>query len=311
MTSFVQKALTALAFSLPLAASVATAQNATSDSWSPYIEASELSALMEATPNLQVIDIRSEKHIADGVLPGAIWIPFDTWRGTEDRPSQPPTEEEFEALLGAHGVRIEDPIIVHHRAGKTIQTGRAAIVYWLLKSAGADEVAILDGGYKGWTEADLPTQDAPSVANSHVVDITFETEWWADAFDIFAVTSGQVNGAILDARLDSQVRKSVETGKPMMSMPMAQYVPASLFTNPMSSRRLTAEAQQSFVADLADRGIGEETEFLISVCQTGELSALSWFYASEIVGMENVRYYPDALRGWKADGGVMFGMRTD
>lgn len=140
--------------------------------------------------------------------------------------------------------------------------------------------------------------------------MTFNTEWWADAMDIFAVTSGQVNGAILDARLDAQVRKSVETGKPMMSMPMARFVPASLFTSPMSSRRISEAGQQDFLAGLAERGIDENSEFLISVCQTGELSALSWFYASEIIGLQNVRYYPDALRGWKADGGLMFGLQV-
>ncbi|MEL6572949.1 MAG: rhodanese-like domain-containing protein [Pseudomonadota bacterium] len=259
---------------------------------------------------MQIVDIRQAKHIADGVIPGALWMPFAEWRGTEDRPSQPPTEEEFEALLGAHGLNIDDPIVVHHRAGKTIQTGRAAIVYWLLKSAGADQVAILDGGYAAWTDAGLPSDPTPSQQLPRVVDVTFNSEWWADAMDIFAVTSGQVNGAILDARLDAQVRKSVETGKPMMSMPMAQFVPASLFTSPMSSRRISEEGQRAFLADLAARGITEDAEFLISVCQTGELSALSWFYASEIIGIENVRYYPDALRGWAADGGLMFGLQV-
>ncbi|MCY4180705.1 MAG: hypothetical protein OXD48_10640 [Litoreibacter sp.] len=40
------------------------------------------------------------------------------------------------------------------------------------------------------------------------------------------------------------------------------------------------------------------------------MSALSWFYASEIMGLENVRYYPDALQGWKSDSGVMFELRA-
>jgi 3-mercaptopyruvate sulfurtransferase SseA len=143
-----------------------------------------------------------------------------------------------------------------------------------------------------------------------MVNLTYQTDWWADPMDIFAVTSGQVEGAILDARLDRQVSRSVETGKPMMSMPMAQYVPSSFFINDLDADNMSDDAFDQFRAKLVDRGLDIGDGILISVCQTGELSAVSWFYASEIVGIENVRYYPDALKGWESDGGVMFGLDT-
>ena len=315
MTKVITNVILAVTVALPLVALTAApsfAQNAsetTDDAdWARFINPEELIGLIDAEQDLQIIDIRSEKYVTKGVIPGAVWVPFDEWRGPTERPGQVPTEAEFEAFLGENGFDLDAPIVVHNHSGKTIQTGRSAIVYWLLKTGGADQVAILDGGFKAWAAAELPQADAPVVPEPTEVDLTFRNEWWADPMDIFAITSGQVDGAILDARLDAHVRKSAETGSPMMSMPMAQFVPASLFTGPMSSRRMSAEGRASFLEDLADRGIDDETEFLISVCQTGELSALSWFYASEIVGIENVRYYPDALKGWESDGGVMFGM---
>jgi len=313
MSSPALAALRAIFLSVPFAAllsvpALAQSSARAGDDWSRFVAPADLSALMAADQSVQVIDIRDEKYVAKGVVPGAVWVHYKEWRGPSERPGQPPTELELEELLGSNGVRLDQPIAVYNHSGKTIQTGRAAIVYWLLKSAGAENVAIVEGGFKGWQAAELPADAAPADLPVQSVDLTYSHDWWAGPIEVYGVTTGQIEGAILDARLDGQVRKSIETGKPMMSMPMAQYIPASLFTNPLSERALSEEGREAFLSALADREINLGSEILISVCATGELSALSWFYASEILEIENVQYYPDALKGWEGDGGFMFGM---
>ena len=134
--------LRAFALAIPLAAVFATPSFAQSSSrtvgdWSRYVEAPDLFQVISADASVQVLDIRKEKEVANGTIPGAVWVPFPEWRGPSERPGTPPTEEELEALIGASGLRIDQPIVVYNHTGKTIQTGRAAIVYWLLKSAGA------------------------------------------------------------------------------------------------------------------------------------------------------------------------------
>lgn len=277
--------------------------------WSPYVAPKPLAAFRHANLDIQVIDIRSEKYLKKGAIEGAVWMPHLQFHGTSARSGQPPTEAELSSMLAEAGISLDQPIVVYNHANKTFQNGRAATVYWLLKTAGADQLAILNGGFKAWQAEDLPIAEVPTIRSAIApAEITYTHEHWADPMDIFAVTTGQKDGSILDARLDSQVRKSVETGEPMMSMPLAQYIPSSFFMNYLSSSQLEAPAKEEFRADLVNRGVNVGDGMLISVCQTGELSALSWFYASEIVGIDNVRYYPDALRGWKNDGGLMFGM---
>lgn len=318
MLLFFRTALKSVSFVAALTLSVPDIVLAQSDNesaaitseWSRYINASELSDLVDRWPDLQIIDIRDDKYLPEGTIPGAVWMSFPAWRGPADRPGQPPTEEQLEALIGGSGINPDLPIVIHNHSGHVVQTGRAAIVYWILKSAGAENIAILDGGFKAWRDASLPLDAEPNVLAPIQIDLTLNHDWWADPLDIFAVTSGQADGAILDARLDAQVKKSIETGKPLMSMPMAQYIPSSFFTNDLAAKNRTAEAQLAFRSALEARGVDLGTGILISVCQTGELSAVSWFYASEIIGIENVRYYPDALQGWKTDGGIMFGMNT-
>ncbi|MEJ6401883.1 sulfurtransferase [Yoonia sp. 2307UL14-13] len=288
----------------------AQTQDENRDVWSPFITPMVLNTLIERRPDVQVIDIRKEKYIGDGTIPGAVWMPFSDWRGPSERPGQPPTEAELEAFLGDNGLQLDQPIVIHNHSDHTIQSGRAAIVYWILKSAGAEEIAILNGGFKAWDAEALPLTPEHTRPQPGIVDVTYRYDWWAGPMEIFGVTTRQSNGAILDARLDGQVRRAAETGRPLTSMPMAQYIPASFFSNYLSVERLSERSQDAFRADLRDRGIDFDTGMLISICQTGELSALSWFYASEIVGLSNVRYYPDALQGWQSDGGRMYGMKT-
>ena len=290
------------------AQSASSQRSITPSDWSRYVNVDELSALMEQVPDIQIIDIRAEKYMPKGSIPGAIWMSFPNWQGPADRAGRMLTEAELETMIGSIGIDPDLPVVIHNQSGHIVQTGRAAIVYWVLKSAGFQNIAILEDGFKAWQAADLPTVDEPTVLPATLVDLEIQTDWWADPMDIFAVASGQIDGAILDARLDGQVRKSMETGEPLVSMPMAQYVPSSWFTNDLDADNLSAQAVQEFRERLEGRGLHLDDEMLISICQTGELSAVSWFYASEIVGIDNVRYYPDALKGWSRDGGIMFGM---
>lgn len=298
--------VSSFAFLTPSAGLANTDQVATSR----LISSETLDALIDAGSDIQIIDIRAEKYVAKGTIPGAVSMPYKSWRGPKHRPGQPPAEADLEVFLGAAGIDLDRPILVFNHTGKTLQTGQAAYVYWLLKTAGAEKTSILGGGFKSWNAADLTVADAPSVLEPTVVDATYRDDWWADPMDIFGVATGQQKGAILDARLDSQVKKSIKSGKPMKSMPLARYIPTSLIAPTLSAKRLTDDEMNNFRAALEGRGVNLTGDLIISVCQTGELSALSWFYASEIVGIENVQYYPDALQGWQADGGLLFGMHT-
>ncbi len=311
MLCSVRKALFAAVLVVPVILSSASVSSANTDAeWSRLISSEALDVAIEDGAGIQIIDIRAEKYVAKGTIPGAVSMPYKTWRGAKNRAGQPPSEEMLEALLGDAGISIDRPIVIFNHTGKTLQTGQAAYVYWLIKTAGSEEVAIMAGGFKAWAAADLNIAEEPSVLEPRVVDVAYRDDWWADPMDIFGVATGQRKGAILDARLDSQVKKSIKTGKAMKSMPLARYIPTSLLAPSLSPKRMSSPAKDKFRAELEARGINLNGDIVISVCQTGELSALSWFYASEIVGIENVQYYPDALQGWKADGGLLFGMHV-
>lgn len=270
-----------------------------------------LSFVITQADDVQIVDIRSKKYAGKGTIPGARWVPYKSMRGPKSRPGQPPTPEALAQILGQAGLSIEKPIVLVGHSGSSIQMGRAAYVYWLLKTAGAARLLILDGGYKAWAKANLEIVETHIDPTPVSLELTYDYAWWADPMDIYGVVANQKSGVVLDARLDAQVRKSVKTGKPIMSIPMAEYVPANLITRLISLRGAERPDSDELKQELIARGVTLGQDMVISVCQNGELSALSWFYASEIAGIDNVKYYPDALQGWKADGGVTFGLALD
>ena len=44
---------------------------------------------------------------------------------------------------------------------------------------------------------------------------------------------------------------------------------------------------------------------VITFCHVGELGALNWFYASELAGLPNIKFYPESINGWEHSGGSL------
>ncbi|MCY4180707.1 MAG: hypothetical protein OXD48_10650 [Litoreibacter sp.] len=58
-------------------------------------------------------------------------MPFASWRGPKSRPGNPPSAAKLEQMLSAADLTLDKPIVIHNYSGRTIQTGRAAIVDWI------------------------------------------------------------------------------------------------------------------------------------------------------------------------------------
>lgn len=293
----------ATAFLVLLSHSAANASD-----WTRLFAAEDLARVIATDAQVQVVDIRAEKYVEDGTIPGAIALNYKSLRGPKERPGLPPSADKLSEVLSDAGFHLDRPFVVVNHKGSTMHMGQAAYVYWLLKSAGAETGAILSGGFKGWKSEGLPIAESPLVPKPSIADVEYTLDWWADPLTIVGIATKQLDGAILDARFEAQVKRAAETGKPLTSIPYARYIPTSLIAPTLTLDDATEEKFAAFRAELEDRGINLNGDVIISVCQTGELSALSWFYASEIVGIQNIQYYPDAIQGWVADGGILFGL---
>jgi thiosulfate/3-mercaptopyruvate sulfurtransferase len=72
-------------------------------------------------------------------------------------PHMLPTPEAFSQSMSALGVSDTSTIVIYEQQG-VFSAPRA---WWMLRTFGAQNVHILDGGLRAWTEANLPTESGP------------------------------------------------------------------------------------------------------------------------------------------------------
>ncbi len=101
---------------------------------------------VQDNPNTLVIDVRQADEIAStGAVPGSLNIPLGVL----------PLKADTELPEALREPRLQDrstPVITTCGGG-----GQAALAAKTLKEMGFTNVAIMDGGTRGWKEAGLPT----------------------------------------------------------------------------------------------------------------------------------------------------------
>jgi len=110
-------------------------------------------------PDLAVVDVRDAwEYDAIGHVPGAVSIPFDTFRDADGGDvGMLPGAERFASLLSEAGVAPGDTLLAYDDehgvfAARFLVT---AMVY------GHDDVRLLDGDFTAWSRSEATTTDAP------------------------------------------------------------------------------------------------------------------------------------------------------
>ena len=124
-----------------------------------------------------ILDIRAANAFARGHIPGTVNAPYGKFRGPRANPGQMMTEDALEALLESLGIKEGEKIAILYEGSNASDFGAAARVYWTLKSAGFQELAIVNGGYNAWAaQGNIAHAGAVAVAPSEL-DIAFDSSW--------------------------------------------------------------------------------------------------------------------------------------
>ena len=91
-------------------------------------------------------------------IPGAVFFDIDEISDdTSDLPHTMPPAEKFSSRMRKMGIGDGMRIVVYDGAGLF----SAARVWWMFRTFGHTDVAILDGGFPKWLAEDLPVEDGP------------------------------------------------------------------------------------------------------------------------------------------------------
>ncbi len=232
----------------------------------PLITAEALARWLESADPPVLLDVRwylggppgADAYLA-GHLPGARFIDLDTELSREHGPDAPsrrtggpggsggrhplPDPAVFESAMRNGGVHDGQPVVVYDDGDATI----ASRLWWMLRHYGHDNVAVLDGGFRGWVASDGTV--STEVPHPQPGDFRVARDGRLPVLDADAAAALARSGFLLDARQGERYRGETEPVDPA-----AGHIPGAI----SASTRDNVGADGTFlpVAELARRFAG-------------------------------------------------------
>jgi thiosulfate/3-mercaptopyruvate sulfurtransferase len=197
------------------------------------------------------------------------------------------TPEKFSAAMGALGVGDNSRVVLYDRG----TSAWAARVWWMLRWAGFDRAAILDGGLGVWTAEGRPLSTEP--ANRSVQQFTPNPrpELIADRDEVYAAINNDTV-RLIDAMPESHYRGD------MVLYDRSGHIPGAL--NVPASKLLDESGRYRSLDELTTLLNGDRNTRAITYCGGG-ISASSDAFILTRLGFTNVAVYTASLQEWAAD----------
>ncbi len=202
-------------------------------------------------------------------IPGAVFFDIEALsdKGTP-LPHMLPTPESFAGSMSALGVGDAMTLVVYEQEG-VFSAPRA---WWMLRTMGAGDVRMLDGGLQAWKEAGYPTEAGDVTKPRTIFGARLQTDAVRSFSEMQAIVSGRGAGEqVLDARSAGRFtgrapepRAGLRSGH----MPGAINVP---YTELVQNGRL--KDAESLQAVFAARGV-DLTVPITTTCGSGVTAAV-------------------------------------
>jgi thiosulfate/3-mercaptopyruvate sulfurtransferase len=233
-----------------------------------------------------------EEYLVHGHVPGAHSADLiEQFSDPEGRfPFTRPGREQFERVAGEHGIANDTTVIVYDTA-----SGQwASRLWWLLRSFGHDDVAVLDGGLTRWRreERQLETGYTAPLARGFVA--AERAGFWVDKPEVEEVAAGRSPGALVCAVPAQEFSGEASVRRRAGHIPGSVSVPAATLVDRDSRRLLDPDVLAERLAPVPDDGRD------ILYC-AGGIAATTGALALTLLGHTDIAVYDGSLNEWAAD----------
>jgi thiosulfate/3-mercaptopyruvate sulfurtransferase len=238
---------------------------------------------------------RGARDYAQAHVPGAVYADLDhdlSDLSIEGRGRHPlPDAAAFSAVLGRWGITRDTIVLAYDDAGGAI----AARLWWMLKLAGHERVALIDGGWPAWIADGLPvTSDVPERAAT-TYDVRFDSARIETSAGVQRFLADG-SATLVDARAAPRYRGEVEPIDPV-----AGHVPAAVnrpFAENLDGGRfkLPERLREEFAQLLGSRAASD----VAHMCGSG-VTACHNLVAMEYAGLAGSRVYAGSWSEWIGD----------
>jgi thiosulfate/3-mercaptopyruvate sulfurtransferase len=239
-------------------------------------------------PKIAVMDLRPPEAYANGHIPGA--RSFDIF-GISLIDTRPEPLDAFlwmiEHLVQAKGLNQDSTVVVYD----DIAGMRSARLFWFLEFFGHDDVHVLNGGFKAWEAAGLPTTHEATIPKSGNFKMNRRPELLATAADVMS-RLGRPEVVVVDTRSDDEYTGKLVRARRGGAIPGAVHLEWTNNLDPNGFFKSADELRKMYVA----RGITPDKE-IVPHCQGAYRSAHTYL-ALRLIGYPNVRNYLGSWGEW-------------
>ena len=256
-----------------------------------------------SNPSVRIVEVSEDVTLyGQGHIPGAVHFNWQTQ--LQDRVRRDwVNREQFERLLGAHGISNDTTIVLYGDKNNWFAT----YTFWLCKIYGVDRARILNGGRGKWiAEGRSLVKDVPAYAQT--LFRATGPDFTIRAFrDQVLERVGTPGTALVDVRSPQEYSGELiampaypqEGAQRGGHIPTAQNIPWAQNVREDG----TFKAHEDLVTLYEARGVTPDKD-VIAYCRIGERSSLTWFTLTHLLGYPRVQNYDGSWTEWGSLVGV-------
>ncbi|ABM02696.1 3-mercaptopyruvate sulfurtransferase [Psychromonas ingrahamii 37] len=225
-------------------------------------------------------------------IPGALFFDFnrEICHQNNPLPHMMPSESDFQESVQNLGINQRSTIVVYD----TVGIFSSPRVWWMFKTMGFENVAVLDSGFPAWLEKSLPIESGhipqPVVKGDFIAN--YQKALICTAEDVLQA-SGSSQQSIIDARPSARFlgqQAEPRAGIRVGHMPNAQNLPS---TSVLENNKMKDAYQLALIFEALS---GKDKRVIFS-CGSG-VTACILALAASLAGYENIGVYDGSWAEW-------------